>query len=220
MIIPKMFRIRILVSFCLLLLFAACAAAKQHSFTLEQVMSAPFPTELTAAPLGAKVAWIFNAQGARNVWVAEEPSEGKRFIARQLTSYSGDDGQDVGELAWLPDASAVVYVRGGDQEYPGEAYPNPRSVPQGVQQNIWLMHLNGGSPQLLGEGYAPAVSPKGTSVAFLYKGQVWLAKLDPAGKAEQLIHGEGRAMSLRWSPDGTKLVFCEQPRRPQSDRRL
>lgn len=207
MMIPKLLRIRIPVSICLLFLFAACAAAKQPTFTLEQVMSAPFPTDLAAAPSGAKAAWIFNAQGARNVWVAEGQPGGNQFIARQLTSYSGDDGQDVGELGWLPDGSAVVYVRGGDQENPGEAYPNPGSVPQGVQQNVWLMPLNGGSPQLLGEGYAPAVSPAGTSVAFLYKGQVWLVKLNPVAKAEQLIHGEGRAMSLRWSPDGSKLAF-------------
>jgi len=205
MMIPKLSRNRISVILCLLFVFAACAAAKPRSFTLEQVMSAPFPTELTAATSGAKVAWVFNAQGARNVWVGE--GNGGRFSARQLTNYTGDDGQDVGDLAWLPDASAVVYVRGGDLEYPGEAYPNPGSVPQGVEQNVWLMLLSGGSPQLLGEGYAPAVSPKGTSVAFLYKGQVWLAKLDPVGKASQLIYGEGRAGSLRWSPDGTKLAF-------------
>ncbi len=207
MMIPRLSRNRIGVSLCLLLVFAACAAAKPHPFTLEQVMSAPFPTELTAAPSGAKVAWIFNARGSRNVWVAEAPSEEGRLVARQLTSYSGDDGQDVGDLAWLPDASAIVYVRGGDLEYPGEAYPNPGSVPQGVQQNVWLMPLSGGAPQLLGEGYAPAVSPQGSGVAFLYKGQVWLAKLNPVGKAAQLIHGEDRAGSLRWSPDGTKLAF-------------
>lgn len=207
MMIPKLSRNRMGVSLCLLLIFAAGAAAKPHPFTLEQVMSAPFPTELTAAPSGAKVAWVFNARGSRNVWVAEAPSEEGRLVARQLTSYSGDDGQDVGGLAWLPDASAVVYVRGGDLEYHGEAYPNPGSVPQGVQQNVWLMPLSGGAPQLLGEGYAPAVSPEGTSVAFLYKGQVWLAKLNPVGKAEQLIHGEDRAGLLRWSPDGTKLAF-------------
>lgn len=175
-------------------------------------MSAPFPTDLTAAPSGANVAWVFNARGSRNVWVAEASSEGGRFVARQLTSYSGDDGQDVGDLAWLPDASAVVYVRGGDLEHAGAAYPNPRSRPQGVDQNVWLMPLSGGAPQLLGEGYAPAVSPTGTSVAFLYKGQVWLAKLNPAGKATQLIHGEGWAGSLRWSPDGTQLAFVSNRR--------
>lgn len=212
MMISKIFRNCISVSFCFLLLFAACAAARQQPFTLEQVMSAPFPTGLTVAPSGAKVAWVFNAQGARNVWVAEAPSEGGRFVARQLTSYSGDEGQDVGDLAWLPDASAIVYVRGGDLEHAGADYPNPRSVPLGVKQNVWLMPLNGGSPQLLGEGYAPAVSPRGKSVAFLQKGQVWLVKINPAGKAEQLIHGEGWASSLRWSPDGSKLAFVSNRR--------
>ena len=173
-------------------------------------MSAPFPTDLTVAPAAAKAAWVFNASGARNVWVAE--ANGGRFTARQLTSYTGDDGQDVGDLAWLPDASAVVYVRGGDLEHAGADYPNPRSVPQGVKQNLWLIPLSGGSPQLLGEGYAPAVSPSGTSVAFLQKGQVWLVKINPAGKAEQLIHGEGWASSLRWSPDGSKLAFVSNRR--------
>jgi len=169
-------------------------------------MSAPFPSDLTAAPAGAKVAWVFNAQGARNIWVAEAPAGGGKSIARQLTSYSGDAGQDVGELAWLPDASAVVYVRGGDLEN-GGAYPNPTSLPQGVEQDVWFIPLSGGAPELLGEGHSPAVSPRGTSVAFIYKGQVWLAKINPIGKAAQLIHGEGQAKSLRWSPDGTQLAF-------------
>ena len=201
---------RISLSFCLALIFAIAGAAAPHPFTLEQVMSAPFPTDLTVAPAAAKAAWVFNASGARNVWVAE--ANGGRFTARQLTSYTGDDGQDVGDLAWLPDASAVVYVRGGDLEHAGAEYPNPRSVPQGVKQNLWLIPLSGGSPQLLGEGYAPAVSPSGTSVAFLQKGQVWLVKINPAGKAEQLIHGEGWASSLRWSPDGSKLAFVSNRR--------
>jgi dipeptidyl aminopeptidase/acylaminoacyl peptidase len=205
-------RNRISLSFVLVLVSAICTVARSRPFTLEQVMSAPFPTELTAAPAGGKVAWVFNAQGASNIWVAEAQSNGKKFTARQLTNYSGDDGQDVGDLAWLSDASAVVYVRGGDLENAGAPYPNPGSVPQSVEQNVWLMPLTGGAPQLLGEGYAPAVSPKGKSVAFLYKGQVWLVKINPVGKAEQLIHGEGRAGSLRWSPDGTKLAFVSNRR--------
>ncbi|HEX5412509.1 MAG TPA: prolyl oligopeptidase family serine peptidase [Terriglobia bacterium] len=198
-----------LVSLIFILAFvpAACLAARPRPFTLEQVMSAPFPTELTAAPASAKAAWVFNAAGARNIWLAEGQPDGSDFTARQLTSYPGDDGQDLGDIAWLPDASAVVYVRGGDLENAGAPYPNPASAPQGVEQNIWLMPLSGGAPQLLGEGYAPAVSPKGTSVAFLNKGQVWLVNLNPVGKAAQLIHGEGSAGSLRWSPDGSKLAF-------------
>ena len=36
---------------------------------------------------------------------------------------------------------------------------------------------------------------------------MWLVSLNPVGEAAQLIHGEGWAGSLRWSPDGTELAF-------------
>src|SRR5205807_6935695 len=63
----------------LLLLVPAALAAQQASFTLDQVMSPPFPDELVAAPAvaggggGGAVAWVFNARGTRNVWVAAPP---------------------------------------------------------------------------------------------------------------------------------------------------
>ena len=42
------------------------ALSAQQPFTIEQVMSAPFPDELTAAPAGGAVAWVSNARGVRN----------------------------------------------------------------------------------------------------------------------------------------------------------
>jgi hypothetical protein len=55
------------------LLFADGRAAEQSTFTLDQVMSAPFPAHLAAAPTGGTVAWVFNERGVRNLWVAEPP---------------------------------------------------------------------------------------------------------------------------------------------------
>lgn len=49
---------------------AVAPHAAAQSFTIEQVMSAPFAQSLSAAPAGAKVAWIINEQGRRNLWVA------------------------------------------------------------------------------------------------------------------------------------------------------
>jgi dipeptidyl aminopeptidase/acylaminoacyl peptidase len=189
----------------------AGAGAQQKPFTLEQVMSAPFPTGLVAAPAGGKIAWVFDTRGARNVWVAEAPD----YQARAVTAYADDNGQDLGELEWTPDAQAIVYTRGGDLEN-GKEYPNPRSLPQGVEQGVWLIALSGGQPRRLGEGHSPAVSPKGDAVAFVYKEQVWLAQLRPPPsnaadeKATQLIHARGEAESLRWSADGSKLAFVSQ----------
>src|SRR5215510_7461442 len=72
------------------------SSARQNSgFTLEQVLSSPFPYDLVAAPAGERIAWVINAQGNRNVWVAEGPDlKG----ARQLTQYNEDDGQELTDL--------------------------------------------------------------------------------------------------------------------------
>lgn len=195
-------RINIALTMVAGLLGLACAFAQRAPFTLEQVMSSPFPTELTAAPTGGGVAWVFNARGARNIWVAEPPD----YKDRQLTAYTDDDGQDLAELRWTPDAQAIVYVRGGDFETLRE-YPNPRSNPQGVEQDVWVISLSGGPPRRLAEGRSPEVSPKGDSVAYIFKDQVWLAKLQGDEKPAHLIHALGKSRSLRWSPDGSKLAM-------------
>src|SRR5438094_3993903 len=176
--------------------------AQQRAFTLEQVMSSPFPSELTAAPKGGAVAWVFNARGARNIWVAEGPD----YKARQITSYNEDDGQDLGQLSWVPNGQALVYTRGGDFEW-RRAAPNPRSFPQGVEQGVWLIPISGGTPRKIAEGNTAAVSPQGDRVAFLNKDQIWLAKLDGSEKAAQLVHSNGSVRDLKWAPDGSRLAF-------------
>src|SRR5690348_10144591 len=157
-------------------LSATGGAAQQKSFTLEQVLSAPFPDDLTAAPAGGKIAWVFNDKGVRNVWVAEPEGSSGEYKSRALTNYAEDDGQEIAELFWLPDAGSIVYVRGGDFENGGD-YPNPASNPAGVDQGIWIVPLSGGAPRRLAEGHSPAISPKDGSVAYIYKDQVWQVKI-------------------------------------------
>jgi dipeptidyl aminopeptidase/acylaminoacyl peptidase len=180
----------------------AGSAVAQQPFTLEQIMSAPFPSDLVAAPAGGKVAWVFDARGVRNIWVAGPPD----YRGRAITAYTEDDGQEIAELAWTPDARAIVYTRGGDFEMLREA-PNPRSNPQGVEQDVWVVAFDGGAPRKLGEGHSPAVAPGGARVAFIFKDQVWSAKLDGSEKPAQLIHANGKAQALRWSPDGSELAL-------------
>jgi dipeptidyl aminopeptidase/acylaminoacyl peptidase len=182
--------------------FLAGALAAQQSFTLEQVTSAPFPSDLVASATGGKVAWQLNARGVRNLWVAAP----RDYRGRQITSYTEDDGQEINHVQWTPDARSVVYVRGGDFEM-GRENPNPRSDPAGVEQDIWIAPADGGASRKIAEGHSPAISPKGDRVAFIQKDQVWMAPLDGAEKPVQAVHARGKAQSLRWSPDGTKLAF-------------
>jgi dipeptidyl aminopeptidase/acylaminoacyl peptidase len=186
---------------CLLACAATLAAPPQH-FTIAQIMSAPFPTDLVAAPKGDAVAWVLNQKGARNIWVAEAPA----YKGRQLTNYRDDDGQEIAELAWTPDARSIVFVRGGDFETHRDN-PNPASLPQGVEQDIWIVPLAAGAPRKIAEGSEPAMSPKGDRIVFLHKNEIWSAALAENAKPEQLIHARGDAGELRWSPDGSKLAF-------------
>ena len=180
----------------------AALLGQQPAITLEQLMSAPFPDELVAAPTGGVLAWVFDARGARNIWVATPPD----YRGRQVTAYAEDDGQEIAGVEWTPDAKTIVYVRGGGANSRGE-YPNPTSVAAGVEQAVWASAVTGGTPRKIGEGHAPAVSPKGDRVAFIRKGQIWWAALGDTTPAEQLVHSRGTASTLRWSPEGSKLAF-------------
>ena len=86
---------------------APCSLAAQ-SVTIDALMASPFPTELTAAPTGARFAWVQSVEGVRNVWVADGPD----FKGRRLTSYTVDDGQDLTELAFTGDGRFVLFTRG------------------------------------------------------------------------------------------------------------
>jgi len=181
---------------------AVAEAAPAKRFTLEQVMSAPSPSSLTAAPKGGAIAWVLDQQGARNIWVAEAPA----YKGRGLTNYRADDGQEIDQITWTPDGRSLIFVRGGDFEMHRDN-PNPASLPQGVEQDIWIIPLAGGSPRKLAEGNSPAISPKGDRLAFLNKGEVWSIRLDENAQPEQMFHAKGQADELRWSPDGSRLAF-------------
>jgi dipeptidyl aminopeptidase/acylaminoacyl peptidase len=147
---------------------------------------------------------VFNARGRRNVWVAEPGADGG-YAARAVTSYTEDDGQELGELAWSPDGETIVYARGSLG--PGSR-TNPLSLPSGdLGQELYAVSVHGGAPKKLGDGHGASVSPKGDIVAYESGGHIWAAHLDGSGKAESLISEKGRSGSLRWSPDGSKLAF-------------
>ncbi|MHB1743898.1 MAG: TolB family protein, partial [Acidobacteriaceae bacterium] len=85
---------------------------------------------------------------------------------------------------------------------------NPALLPQGVQQDVWLVSLDGSAPRKLGSGNSPAFSTQGDAVAWVLDGQIWfLNRKDPSAQPTQLLHTLGASGSLRWSPDGKSLAF-------------
>ena len=128
----------------------------EGTFTLEQVLSAPYPSDLVSARSADRIAWVFNSEGARNIWTAAGPD----FAPVNLTGYGKDEVFEIPSVAITADGSVVVYVRGGEPDYRGWV-TNPTSDPDGVEQAVWAVRTDGGNPWRVCAGGDPVLSPDG-----------------------------------------------------------
>jgi len=191
----------ILCSLSIALLLSLVCFVKAQSFTLEQVTSAPFPSELTVSKRGDKVAWAFDAEGKRNVWIVEAPS----WASRQLTHYDSDDGQELSDFVFSPNGNAIAYVRGQGKNPAGE-YPNPTTDPAGTKQEVWVVDVRTGRTTKMGEGSGPVFNSAGDQVVWIRDGHFWTASVI-GGKERKLFEMRGNVGGPQWSPDGSQLAF-------------
>ena len=172
---------------------------------LEKIKAYPFPENLTASATGSKIAWTINAEGKRNVYVAEGPE----FTARKLTSYDEDDGQELSSVSISADGKWVVYERGGDHgsNWNDDGIVNPTFSPTPLKVQIWSVPFGGGKPILLGDGHGPVISPKSDRIVYEKGNQPWIAPLDGASESKLLFNARGSNGEFEWSPSGDQLAF-------------
>lgn len=186
----------------LLFLFTAWSPAVGQ-VSLKDFMAYPYPAQLCTSPATGSVAWVFNVEGKRNIFISHD--KGKTF--QQLTDYKRDDGQAISQLQFSPDGKFLIYMRGGEPggNWSKSTSVNPLSLPGGAQFQLWSLNIAEKKTKLLASGQqsdAPAISPDSRQVAYINKGNVWVVPVDGAEKAKRLFTMRGTAGTPRWSPDG------------------
>ncbi|WP_194774815.1 S9 family peptidase [Pararhodonellum marinum] len=192
-----------LISFPFLLgLIHLCTCTYGQTFTIEQISRFPFPSELVSSPTQQEIAWVFQEEGRRNIYLASAPG----FSPFKLTDFDEDDGQEISSLQFSADGEWLVFVRGGEHGGRNAHTPvNPQNLPQMPKVSIMKISMHGGKAIELAEGDYPIVSSSG-KVAYLKNGQVWQTTLYEA-KSEQLFQVKGNVNGLQWSSDGSMLLF-------------
>jgi dipeptidyl aminopeptidase/acylaminoacyl peptidase len=134
--------------------------------------------------------------------------------ARRVVQYRGDDGIELSQVDVSRAGGAIAYVRGGAPNSQGEV-PNPRSLPDPPQREVWIAGTQGGSSrELLGTGTAPRFSPDDERIVWI-DGQrlmtadlVWRnGRLRDVESPEPLFTFTGSVSVLRFSPDGGRLAY-------------
>ena len=177
----------------------------QGSFTMEDILSYPLASELTSAATGSRIAWTYNDQGKRNIYVAEGPD----FKPRKLTDFDEDTGQQLSSISISADGKWVVFVRGGEHSGNRDngVTVNPSSLIALPKVEIFSVPFSGGKAKALSEGDYPVISPKNDLIAFVKSGQIWQATPGETASAKSLFEAKGTSGSLQWSPDGSSLAF-------------
>jgi dipeptidyl aminopeptidase/acylaminoacyl peptidase len=190
-------------SIAMILLCALPLLVAAQNFSLEQVLSSPFPSDLVTSKRGDKLAWAFDAEGKRNIWIAEAPA----FAARQITRYDKDDGGELTDLTFAPNGGLIAFARGNEQgkNSAGE-YANPTTDPAGATKQVMVADIRTGRVTLIGEGEAPMFNAAGDQVIYSREGKLWTAAI-VGGKERKLFELRGNIGAHEWSPDGSQLAF-------------
>jgi dipeptidyl aminopeptidase/acylaminoacyl peptidase len=183
-----------ILSLFLLTLFSLFTFAQSPE--LERFLSHPIESAFASSADGRNIAWVINDHGKRNI-VVKMGNE----LPKQLTTYTQDDGQEISQIAFSPNGTIILYVRGGGA--------NPASLAEGVDQAIWFKDLTSKSsvPARITKGNSPLFFKDGLKFLFSRDGQIFESTLDINSTPKQLFIARGSNGSPAFSPDGRSVAF-------------
>jgi dipeptidyl aminopeptidase/acylaminoacyl peptidase len=193
---------------CSFLLFFIAVPAGYSQTGIKELLSYPYPSNLCSHPVSGKLAWSFNQEGKRNIFLSND--HGKSY--KSVTQSATDDGQIISQLQFTPDGEWLIYMKGGEPggNWSAELPANPASLTEKTDFELRSICLKDNVSKVLATGQSSgsvSISPDSRQVAFVKNGAVWTVPTDGSEKAKQLFFARGTNREMKWSPDGRSLLF-------------
>ena len=192
-----------MVRLIVVLLYISLNAYSQNLTKLEDFLSHPVESEFASSMDGKNIAWVINDHGKRNIIV----KTGSDF-PRLLTDYQQDDGQEISQLAFSPNGTKLLFVRGGEANRVGQS-PNPASLAEGAEMAIYYKEISSKSPPAkITSGNSPLFNKKDL-VKFIFSkdGQIYESPMDVNAVPKPLFIARGRNSDPKFSPIGNEVLF-------------
>ena len=84
-------------------------------------------------------------------------------------------------------------------------------------ESLWIVDANGRHPRNVAHsegGINPVFSPKGSQIAMVRKGALFVVDLDGSGRTLIVRQSTGVEGKIDWSPDGSGILFRDRNQAP------
>lgn len=153
--------------------------------TAAEAATTPVSPQPRWSPAGSQVAYLSPSSGHLEVWSVDIATGHRRQLTRPDTAVQGDSGS-VREFAFSPKGDAIAYVRAFSSDARDQDLSHEKVI--ALSDHPYLFSREG--------------------VDGSYAGSVVIELLSlQSGHRERLTPSLIGASAIRWSPDGTRLVF-------------
>ena len=164
-----------------------------------------------------RIAWVSSQSGVHNIWIAEPPAH----KARAVTTYTGDDGQWITELAWTSDAKTLVYVRGDGRESAGRVAQSRAAAGRHRAGRVRGRPSTAAPLVVSDRAAGRSPSPQGQRVAWVStRADLERGPGAPTDEAAQLVNARGTRVRARVVAGRLDARVHQQPRHAQLHRRV
>jgi dipeptidyl aminopeptidase/acylaminoacyl peptidase len=192
------------------LIFVSVAAVALTAFAANAAVFDGFRynEEVQGAANADRIAWIDEQNDVTTVWTAK----GSGGAAVLMAQRPRGDGQPFNTLSVSANGKWIAFQSGDPSPTPYRA-ANPDSLTPAAKMAVWVA-APGGTACRIADGQSPSLPPNADRVAFMQKGDLWIASLGADCAAMQksahlALHARTPISAFEWSPDGSTVAIQE-----------